>query len=573
MVGADLADLRVSSKRSTVRVLVAVLAVFLGVTGVVMLAGNRTHLMQQPQVDSTFVVPTSVSHANIMLGKFAGMNNELPSFSHKPLDTNDLKDVEKVARGLYERHVAPHIGTMYHHFLDELGSTAPHFRDGTTHSKTIHKLDREEFLRGTADFGDSVLDIIVNNLRSPSARFGINQFSDWTKDEKNRFLLAKPVVPTNFSRELQGHGDAHVAVQVRVSAGQCSTDNHNCAYWKSVGYCDSSSVYFPHMHANCACTCSNSGDCADSQSRLNCDYWKGLGYCAAGQKYYTYVSKNCKKTCGLCGGGGGGGGDGGDGVTSRNWAEMYPQAFDVRQQGQCGSCWAHSTVEMLRQMWTIKHLGADTGRLSVQYLVDCQPGADCHGGWPEASLKWIHDTGGVPTQAVYGQYMSRNQQCRPNVPKTVTTAGPMRLRGELDMRTHLIRDGSMGVVVYANNAWNSFAGGALSASDCANHNINHAVQLVGFDSRTLGGVWIIQNSWGTSWGVTRSRPYSHVLGKAGFILLKYGQDACKVSFAPVMARDVSRVQSFYSVAASRAMVEPPLPSANAQSLAIPANPS
>merc|ERR1712000_156698 len=126
---------------------------------------------------------------------------------------------------------------------------------------------------------------------------------------------------------------------------------------------------------------------------------------------------------------------------------MYPEAFGVRNQGQCGSCWAHSTTNLLRQHWTIKHIGTETGKLSVQWVLDCVTPfrntakcgnmgiGGCCGGWPYKALEYIAAHGGIPTKAAYGPYDSKGQgrftqhECRP-VTKLMTTSGPRYFKTE-----------------------------------------------------------------------------------------------------------------------------------------------
>lgn len=63
---------------------------------------------------------------------------------------------------------------------------------------------------------------------------------------------------------------------------------------------------------------------------------------------------------------------------------------DVRSQGRCGACWAHSTVATIESMVAIK-----TNKLtefSVQQLVDCSTGGDnkgCLGGDTCSALEWM----------------------------------------------------------------------------------------------------------------------------------------------------------------------------------------
>jgi hypothetical protein len=51
--------------------------------------------------------------------------------------------------------------------------------------------------------------------------------------------------------------------------------------------------------------------------------------------------------------------------------------------------------------------------------------------------------------------------------------------------------------------------------------------------------WVMQNSWGPHWGVTRAgEPYSASNANAGYAMLAYGQDTCAIDLDATWASDV-----------------------------------
>jgi hypothetical protein len=394
----------------------------------------------------------------------------------------------------------------------------------------------------------------------------------------------------------------------------CKDSSEYCADWKGKGFCSKDSQYYNYMDTNCHKTC---GLCSEGSQCDMKDCWSPLpgkylpGY-ASQRGCFDVVEamEKCEQdaTChGInkqyneCGGTKWTLRKGTTGLTasgydasklesklldrkcmervnnncddndgkSRNWAAQYEAAFEVRSQGSCGSCWAHSTAEMLRQHWTIKHLANDdVGLLSVQWMVDCvEPFAHaracnmgvggCCGGWPWKALQTIHANGGLPTQKAYGPYLERNNNkihpCNPrHAAPIVTTAGPKYLNGEEAMKRAILQDGSAGITIYA-SAFGGYAGGVFPASACGTNSVNHAVQLVGYIDEKKA--WLVQNSWGTNWGVSRYPPYKHIAGKSGFILLQYGANTCHIAqVKAVMPNGVSRAQSAKGVS-----MMPPLP--------------
>ena len=69
-----------------------------------------------------------------------------------------------------------------------------------------------------------------------------------------------------------------------------------------------------------------------------------------------------------------------------NWNTTTKYLAPVRDQGGCGSCWAHSTIESFESALAIKNKqdlkSSSTYRLSIQYLVDCDTlDWGCNGGF------------------------------------------------------------------------------------------------------------------------------------------------------------------------------------------------
>lgn len=81
---------------------------------------------------------------------------------------------------------------------------------------------------------------------------------------------------------------------------------------------------------------------------------------------------------------------------SYDW-NSYGVVTPVKDQGNCGSCWAFSTVAAMQSHWNILGKGRNT-LFSEQQLVDCAGDFDnngCNGGLPSHGFEYIRHVGGI----------------------------------------------------------------------------------------------------------------------------------------------------------------------------------
>ncbi|KAM0825227.1 hypothetical protein ACQ4PT_069693 [Festuca glaucescens] len=175
---------------------------------------------------------------------------------------------------------------------------------------------------------------------------------------------------------------------------------------------------------------------------------------------------------------------------------------EVKNQGQCGSCWAFSTVAVVEGIHQIK-----TGKLvslSEQELVDCDTLDDgCDGGVSYHALQWITTNGGLTAEDDY-PYTAKDDTC--NTTKlshhTASISGFQRVatRSEASLANAVsmqpvavsIEAGGTNFQHYSNGVYNGPCGTQL----------NHGVTVVGYGQDEQSGekYWIVKNSWGEKWG-------------------------------------------------------------------------
>ena len=160
----------------------------------------------------------------------------------------------------------------------------------------------------------------------------------------------------------------------------------------------------------------------------------------------------------------------------------------VKNQGQCGSCWAFSATGAM-ESWSL--FKGQSVSLSEQQLVDCsrpQGNQGCNGGWPASALNYVQSKG-ITTSSAY-PYVAKDQTCK-------TQGGSFKISGHTSYSgcsglVSGIASHPISVAVDANK-WSSYKTGVFSSCGTS---IDHAVLLVGI----VGGNWKIKNSWGTGWG-------------------------------------------------------------------------
>merc|ERR1719310_62284 len=86
--------------------------------------------------------------------------------------------------------------------------------------------------------------------------------------------------------------------------------------------------------------------------------------------------------------------------TSIDW-RTKGAVTNVKNQGQCGSCWAFSTTGAVEGAWKVS--GKPLISVSEEELVQCDKGQDegCNGGIMENAYEWIIKNGGLTSEEAY----------------------------------------------------------------------------------------------------------------------------------------------------------------------------
>merc|ERR1712112_572926 len=105
-------------------------------------------------------------------------------------------------------------------------------------------------------------------------------------------------------------------------------------------------------------------------------------------------------------------------ASSVDWRDQgYVTA--VKDQKQCGSCWAFGAVASMEAAHYEKH--GSTLQMSEQQVVDCDTrDSGCNGGWYDWAWKYIDGEGGLEAQSDY-PYTGREGSCKAGQNSFVTS--------------------------------------------------------------------------------------------------------------------------------------------------------
>jgi len=196
----------------------------------------------------------------------------------------------------------------------------------------------------------------------------------------------------------------------------------------------------------------------------------------------------------------------------------------VKNQGQCGSCWAFSSTGALEGAHQIAT--GDLISLSEQHLVDCATfygNQGCSGGLMDAAFKYVMSNKGLCLEDEYAYTGKKNffcqaKNCASGEQAPITGFQDVTPNNEDDLQA-AVNIGPVSVAIEADQkVFQFYKEGVLDDASCGTQ-LDHGVLLVGYGTDGKD-YWKVKNSWGETWG------------EEGYIRMARNKNTCGIASQP-----------------------------------------
>jgi C1A family cysteine protease len=233
---------------------------------------------------------------------------------------------------------------------------------------------------------------------------------------------------------------------------------------------------------------------------------------------------------------------------SINW-RVTEAVTPIKNQGQCGSCWAFSATEAIESQMILTSGSKFAFSLSPQQIASCTPGngtygcLGCNGGFTEGAYDYVKSAPGLANSFFipYAQSLteSENTKACPTAKVSAIAGEYEQLQGgyaqvtgykyaikpctsgtcenqDLKGFATALEETPLSVCVNA-GAWNDYVGGVMTSAACGPMGADyqdHCVMATGFNATAPTPYWIVRNSWASTFG------------EEGYIYLEMAENTC-----------------------------------------------
>jgi len=176
----------------------------------------------------------------------------------------------------------------------------------------------------------------------------------------------------------------------------------------------------------------------------------------------------------------------------------------VKDQGQCGSCWAFSATGSMEGA-----VGIAKGKLNSlaeQQLVDCSGdygNYGCDGGLMDSAFQYIIAVKGMEQEDTY-PYTATDGNCAFDakfIVSSISSFKDVTTGSETALMTAIVQQPVSVAIDASQSSFQFYSGGVYYEPDCSSTQLDHGVLAVGYGTDSGSDYYIVKNSWGTDWGM------------------------------------------------------------------------
>ncbi|XP_046455378.1 zingipain-2-like [Daphnia pulex] len=195
------------------------------------------------------------------------------------------------------------------------------------------------------------------------------------------------------------------------------------------------------------------------------------------------------------------------------------ESIVLRDQGGCGSSWAHSATAVVEFGKCKK---CDGTALDLRLIVDCSREEGCSGGWEQEAWQYLASNGGQTDDSSY-PYTTETRTCvfipsDMSIGAEISSSDPVEWVAWQDptaMMTVLAGGRIISIFMQLPESFFSYEKYLLDAFFLS-RSYAHAMNVVGYGTLDQNDYWVVRYSWSEGWEA------------AGYVLVRRSVDLCMI---------------------------------------------